>query len=71
MEGIRAMSQKELGSLQIIKKIEKKELRVDEGVDLMGISQRQTYRVLKRGNNPVSAPIAARTIEKFITSLMR
>jgi transposase len=48
MEGILAMSQKELDRLQIIKQIEKKELRVDEGADLMGISQRQTYRVLKK-----------------------
>ena len=48
MEGILAMSQKELDRLQIIKQIEKKELRVDEGAGLMGISQRQTYRVLKK-----------------------
>jgi transposase len=48
MEGMLRMSQKELDRLQIIEQIEKKELRVDEGADLMGISQRQTYRVLKK-----------------------
>jgi transposase len=48
MEGILTMSQKELDRLQIIKQIEKKELRVEEGAELMGISQRQTYRVLKK-----------------------
>jgi transposase len=48
MEGMLRMSQKELDRLEIIKQIEKKELRVDEGAGLMGISQRQTYRVLKK-----------------------
>src|SRR5512146_445337 len=48
MEGILTMSQKELDRLQIIKQIEHKELRVEEGADLMGISPRQTYRVLKK-----------------------
>jgi transposase len=48
MEGMLTMSQKELDRLQIIKQIERKELGVDEGADLMEISQRQTYRVLKK-----------------------
>jgi transposase len=48
MEGILTMSQKEIDRLQIIKKIEAKELKVEEGADLIGISQRQTYRVLKK-----------------------
>ncbi len=48
MEGILTMSQKEVDRLQIIKQIEKKELRVEEGAELMKISQRQTYRVLKK-----------------------
>jgi transposase len=48
MEGILTMSQKELDRLQIIKKIESKELRVEQGASLMGISPRQTYRVLKK-----------------------
>ena len=48
MEGILIMSQKELDRLQIIKKIESKELGVDQGARLIGISPRQTYRVLKK-----------------------
>jgi predicted DNA-binding protein (UPF0251 family) len=48
MEEMLRMSQKELDRLEIITQIEKKELRVDEGADLMGISQRQTCRVLKK-----------------------
>ena len=48
MEGILTMSQKELYRLQIIKKIESKELIVEEGASLMGISPRQTYRILKK-----------------------
>lgn len=48
MEGILIMSQKELDRLQIIKKIESRELGVEEGANLIGISLRQTYRVLKK-----------------------
>jgi transposase len=48
MEGILTMSQKEIDRLQIIKKIEAKELKVEEGAELIGISERQTYRVLKK-----------------------
>lgn len=48
MEGILIMSQKELDRLQIIKKIESRELGVEEGANLIGISPRQTYRVLKK-----------------------
>jgi transposase len=48
MEGILTMSQKEIDRLHIIKKIESKELRVEEGSKLIGISERQTYRVLKK-----------------------
>jgi transposase len=48
MEGILIVSQKEVDRLQIIKKIEAKELKVEEGSNLMGISSRQTYRVLKK-----------------------
>ena len=42
------MSQKEIDRLQIIKKIEGKEIKVEEGAQIIGISSRQTYRVLKR-----------------------
>ena len=48
MEGILTMSQKEIDRLQIIKKIESKELKVEQGAELIGISERQTYRVLKK-----------------------
>jgi len=48
MEGILTMSQKEIDRLQIIKKIEGKEIKVEEGAQIIGISSRQTYRVLKR-----------------------
>jgi IS30 family transposase len=48
MEGILTMSQKELDRLQIIKQIEKKEITVEKGAELMGISLRQSYRVLKK-----------------------
>lgn len=47
MEGILTMSQKEIDRLQIIGQIEKKGLTVEEGSELMGISTRQTYRILK------------------------
>jgi sRNA-binding carbon storage regulator CsrA len=48
MEGILIMSRKELDRLKIINQIETKVLTVEEGSDLIGISPRQTYRVLKR-----------------------
>jgi hypothetical protein len=48
MEGILTMSQREIDRLHIIKKIEAKELKVEQGAELIGISERQTYRVLKK-----------------------
>ena len=48
MEGILTMSQKEVDRLKIIGQIETKVLRVEEGANLMGVSKRQTYRVLKK-----------------------
>ena len=42
------MSQKEIDRLHIIKKIESKQIKVEEGSRLIGISERQTYRVLKK-----------------------
>jgi transposase len=48
MEGILTMSQKEIDRIHIIKKIESREIKVEEGSRLIGISPRQTYRVLKR-----------------------
>lgn len=48
MEGILTMSPKEFDRLKIINQIETKILTVSEGAELMGISARQTYRVLKK-----------------------
>jgi len=48
MEGILTMSRKELDRLSVINQIETKVMTVQEGAELMGISARQTYRVLKK-----------------------
>lgn len=48
MEGILTMSHKEADRLKIISQIETKALTVEEGSSWMGISPRQTYRILKK-----------------------
>jgi hypothetical protein len=48
MEGILTMSGKEADRMKIIGQIETKVLTVAEGSELMGISPRQTYRVLRK-----------------------
>ena len=48
MEVILTMSQKEAERLKIICQIETKAMSVEQGAELIGISPRQTYRVLKR-----------------------
>jgi len=48
MEGILTMSQKEVDRLTIVSQIEGNKLTVEEGSELLGISQRQAYRVMKR-----------------------
>ncbi len=48
MEGILTMSQKEADRLQIISQVETKALSVEEGSELMCLSPRQTYRILKK-----------------------
>jgi transposase len=48
MEGILTMSQKEADRLKIVSQIGVKGLTVEEGSELMGISPRQTYRILKK-----------------------
>lgn len=48
MEGILTMSQKEANRMKIIGQIETKVLTVADGSELLGISSRQTYRVLRR-----------------------
>ena len=48
MEGILAMSQKEVDRLKILGQIESKQLTLEEGSEIIGISLRQTYRVLRK-----------------------
>jgi len=48
MEGILTMSSKEVDRLKIINQVETKVLTVEEASELIGISARQTYRILKR-----------------------
>lgn len=48
MEGILTMSQKEVDRLTILKQVEDKKLTVAEASEIMGITERQTYRMLKR-----------------------
>lgn len=48
MEGILTMSRKEVDRLKILVQIESKLLTVEEGSELIGISPRQTYRVLRK-----------------------
>jgi len=48
MEGILTMSQKEADRITIVSQIEGNKLTVEEGSDLLCISQRQTYRIMKR-----------------------
>jgi hypothetical protein len=48
MEGILTMSYKEADRLKIISQLESKKITVEESLELMGISARQTYRILKR-----------------------
>ena len=48
MEGILTMSQKEADRLKLMSQIETKVLTIEEGAELIGISVRQTYRILKK-----------------------
>jgi transposase len=48
MEGILTMSQKEIDRLSILKQVDDKKLTVEEASEIIGLSERQTYRVLKR-----------------------
>lgn len=48
MEGILTMSTKEVDRLKIMSQLETTTLTVEEAASLMSISQRQTYRLLKR-----------------------
>jgi hypothetical protein len=48
MEGILTMSQKEVDRLTIVSQIEANKLTVEEGSNLLCISQRHTYRIMKR-----------------------
>jgi transposase InsO family protein len=48
MEGILTMSQKESDRLTVISQIETSKLTVEKGSELLSISQRQLYRIIKR-----------------------
>lgn len=48
MEGILTMNYKEADRLKIISQLESKKITVEESSALMGISARQTYRILKK-----------------------
>lgn len=48
MEGILIMSQKEVDRLHVIEKIKGKEITVIKASELLGITERQTYRILKK-----------------------
>jgi len=48
MKGILTMSQKEVERLKIISQVETNKITVTEAAELLEISQRQTYRILKK-----------------------
>jgi len=48
MNGVLALSKKEVDRLMIINQIEDNQLTVQQAAGLIGISERQTYRILKR-----------------------
>ncbi|MBA4250965.1 MAG: hypothetical protein C0425_05350 [Chlorobiaceae bacterium] len=48
MKGILTMSQKEVNRLLILKQVDDKKLKVEEASGKIGLSERQTYRVLNR-----------------------
>ncbi len=48
MQGILTMSQKEADRLSLIKQVDNKNLSIEEAAEIMGISERQTYRILNR-----------------------
>ena len=48
MEGVLIMSQKEADRIKIISQVEGKILTVEEASEIMHISQRQVYRIIKR-----------------------
>ena len=48
MEGLLTMSKKEVDRLKILSQIETKQLTLKEGSEILGVSERQVYRILKR-----------------------
>jgi transposase len=48
MEGILTMSQKEADRIKIISQVEGKAVTIEEASELMSLSQRQVYRIVKR-----------------------
>ena len=50
MKGILTMSLKELDRLEVIEKAKKKELKYPQAAEILGISERQIYRLVNRDN---------------------
>lgn len=48
MEGILTMSRKEVERIKILEKIGSREISTKEGAEILGISQRQIYRIKRR-----------------------
>ncbi len=48
MKGVLTLSSKEIDRLMLISQIEQEKISVLEAADLLGLSQRQLYRILKR-----------------------
>ena len=48
MNGVLALSKKEIDRLMIISQIEEEQITILEAAKLLGLSERQTYRILKR-----------------------
>lgn len=48
MNGVLALSKKEIDRLMIVSQIEDNRMTVQEAAELLGVSERQTYRILKR-----------------------
>ena len=48
MKGVLTLSSKEIDRLMLLSQIEQEKISVLEAADLLGLSQRQVYRILKR-----------------------
>ena len=48
MKGVLTLSSKEIDRLMLISQIQQEKISVLEAADLLGLSQRQVYKILKR-----------------------